>query len=124
MKDALAKKAKIMGFGHRVYKSGDSRVPIMREIARDLGKRLGKEQWVPICEKLEADDGAREKALRERRSLCRAGLHHVRISAGIEHADLCRLARGRLVRACHRATRSQPPDSAALALHRPGRAAL
>ncbi|HEY5036453.1 MAG TPA: citrate/2-methylcitrate synthase, partial [Chthoniobacterales bacterium] len=54
MMNALAKKAKIMGFGHRVYKSGDSRVPIMREIGRDLGKRVGKEQWIPICEKLEA----------------------------------------------------------------------
>jgi len=54
MMDALAKKAKIMGFGHRVYKKGDSRVPIMREIGRDLGKRVGKEQWVPICENLEA----------------------------------------------------------------------
>ncbi|HEY8717985.1 bifunctional 2-methylcitrate synthase/citrate synthase [Pengzhenrongella sp.] len=29
--DALAAKRKIMGFGHRVYKSGDSRVPTMRE---------------------------------------------------------------------------------------------
>ena len=54
MMNALAKKAKIMGFGHRVYKSGDSRVPIMREIGRELGKRVGKEQWIPICEKLEA----------------------------------------------------------------------
>lgn len=54
MMEALAEKKKIMGFGHRVYKKGDSRVPIMREIARDLGKRVGKEQWVPICEKLEA----------------------------------------------------------------------
>lgn len=54
MMDALANKAKIMGFGHRVYKKGDSRVPIMREIARDLGKRVGKEDWVPICETLEA----------------------------------------------------------------------
>ncbi len=54
MMDALAKKAKIMGFGHRVYKSGDSRVPIMREIGRDLGQRVGKDQWIPICEKLEA----------------------------------------------------------------------
>ncbi|MDQ3198967.1 MAG: citrate synthase [Verrucomicrobiota bacterium] len=54
MMDALAKKAKIMGFGHRVYKAGDSRVPIMREIARELGKRVGKEEWVPICETLEA----------------------------------------------------------------------
>ena len=53
MMDALKEKKKIMGFGHRVYKSGDSRVPIMREIGRDLGKRVGKEQWVPICENLE-----------------------------------------------------------------------
>jgi 2-methylcitrate synthase/citrate synthase II len=62
MMDALAKKAKIMGFGHRVYKKGDSRVPIMREIGRDLGKRTGKEQWVPICEKLE-ETMEREKHL-------------------------------------------------------------
>jgi 2-methylcitrate synthase/citrate synthase II len=53
LKDKLVKKAKIMGFGHRVFKKGDSRVPIMREIGRDLGKRTGKEQWIPICEKLE-----------------------------------------------------------------------
>ena len=53
LKDKLATKAKIMGFGHRVYKKGDSRVPVMREIARVLGKRTGKENWVPICEKLE-----------------------------------------------------------------------
>jgi citrate synthase len=62
LKKRLAKKAKIMGFGHRVYKSGDSRVPIMREIARDLGKRVGKESWVPICEKLE-QTMEREKGL-------------------------------------------------------------
>src|SRR5947208_1860954 len=49
----LGTKEKIMGFGHRVYKEGDSRVPVMREIARDLGQRTGKENWVPICEKLE-----------------------------------------------------------------------
>jgi 2-methylcitrate synthase/citrate synthase II len=53
LKQQLAAKEKIMGFGHRVYKKGDSRVPAMREIARDLGKRTGKENWVPICEKLE-----------------------------------------------------------------------
>ncbi|MEP6937712.1 MAG: citrate/2-methylcitrate synthase [Chthoniobacterales bacterium] len=62
MMEALARKAKIMGFGHRVYKKGDSRVPIMREIARDYGKRIGKENWVPICEKLE-QTMEREKGL-------------------------------------------------------------
>jgi 2-methylcitrate synthase/citrate synthase II len=58
----LDTKGKIMGFGHRVYKKGDSRVPAMREIARDLGKRTGKENWVPICEKLE-EGMDREKQL-------------------------------------------------------------
>src|SRR5436853_533409 len=53
LKKQLAAKAKIMGFGHRVYKKGDSRVPVMRKIAHDLGKRTGKENWVLICEKLE-----------------------------------------------------------------------
>jgi 2-methylcitrate synthase/citrate synthase II len=62
MMEALAKKAKIMGFGHRVYKKGDSRVPVMRDIGRDLGKRTGKEQWIPICEKLE-ETMEREKHL-------------------------------------------------------------
>src|SRR6266480_1369074 len=62
LKKKLATKEKIMGFGHRVYKKGDSRVPLMREIGRDLGKRTGKEQWIPICEKLE-ETMEREKHL-------------------------------------------------------------
>ena len=62
LQEKLAAKDKIMGFGHRVYKKGDSRVPLMREIGRDLGKRTGKEQWVPICEKLE-ETMEREKRL-------------------------------------------------------------
>src|SRR5439155_18414473 len=62
LKEKLAAKEKIMGFGHRVYKKGDSRVPLMREIGSDLGKRTGKEQWVPICEKLE-ETMEREKHL-------------------------------------------------------------
>lgn len=31
LQDALAQKRKIMGFGHRVYKNGDSRVPTMQD---------------------------------------------------------------------------------------------
>jgi citrate synthase len=38
--DALASKKKIMGFGHRVYKRGDSRVPSLRaELAKVAGLR-------------------------------------------------------------------------------------
>src|SRR5262249_28262203 len=51
VKERLARKEKIVGFGHRVYKKGDSRVPMMREMARALGKRFAQEHWVPICEK-------------------------------------------------------------------------
>src|SRR5258706_348053 len=54
LKERLARKEKIMGFGHRVYKKGDSRVPMMRELARDLGRRFGQVQWGATCEQLEA----------------------------------------------------------------------
>ncbi len=54
VKERLARKEKIMGFGHRVYKKGDSRVPTMRELARALGRRFGQEHWAPLCERLEA----------------------------------------------------------------------
>jgi citrate synthase len=50
----LAHHEKISGFGHRVYRTGDSRVPVMRDLARDLAKRFGKEQVVAVCEELEA----------------------------------------------------------------------
>jgi 2-methylcitrate synthase/citrate synthase II len=36
LEDALARKQKIMGFGHRVYKHGDSRVPTMKAVLDDL----------------------------------------------------------------------------------------
>lgn len=53
VKARLARKEKIMGFGHRVYHKGDARVPVLREMARDLGRRFGQEQWAAICTKLE-----------------------------------------------------------------------
>ncbi|KPM55435.1 citrate synthase [Frankia sp. R43] len=42
MLDALANKRKVMGFGHRVYKSGDSRVPTMRAELERLAKAKGE----------------------------------------------------------------------------------
>jgi 2-methylcitrate synthase/citrate synthase II len=52
--DRLARHEKIMGFGHRVYRTGDSRVPMMRQLARDIGQRVGQLQWHDICVALEA----------------------------------------------------------------------
>ena len=48
--DALSGKEKklIMGFGHRVYRNGDSRVPHMTRYFHDLAKVKGGEKWVEI----------------------------------------------------------------------------
>ena len=82
--------------------------------------RQGK--WVPICEKLE-EVMEREKHLCANVDLYAAPVFHdARVRAGTEHADLCRVARRRLVRARGRAARSQSLDPAALALHRAGTA--
>lgn len=51
--DALAKKRLIMGFGHRVYKKGDSRVPIMRKLGQELGEKLGQPQWHQMAQIIE-----------------------------------------------------------------------
>jgi len=61
--DRLARHEKIAGIGHRVYRSGDSRVPAMRQLARDLAKRYGKEKMVAICEEMEA-------VMQRRKNLC------------------------------------------------------
>ncbi len=53
VKERLAKKEKIMGFGHRVYKHGDSRVPMMRKLLDELSDKTGQHQWPAICRKLE-----------------------------------------------------------------------
>jgi citrate synthase len=56
MHDALARKAKIMGFGHRVYKHGDSRVPTM-------SKALARVAELRNADKLMALYTAVEKAM-------------------------------------------------------------
>jgi len=48
IKDALARKATVMGFGHRVYKNGDHRAVILEAKLRVLAKELGQEEWMAI----------------------------------------------------------------------------
>ena len=44
MLDALENKKKIMGFGHRVYRSGDSRVPTMTEAYKKMVDVIGSDE--------------------------------------------------------------------------------
>ena len=53
--DALAKKAKIMGFGHRVYKNGDSRVPTMRKAFEDMVRVKGADDLLALYNTFEED---------------------------------------------------------------------
>jgi citrate synthase len=45
IKDALAKKEKVMGFGHRVYKNGDPRAKILRQMSEQITKMKGEAKW-------------------------------------------------------------------------------
>ncbi len=51
---ALREKRKVMGFGHRVYKNGDSRVPTMKKYARQMAAFTGQTKWLDIADILEA----------------------------------------------------------------------
>ncbi len=53
MLNALAQKKKVMGFGHRVYKSGDSRVPTMKKYAQIMADVTGQQKWMQIYESIE-----------------------------------------------------------------------
>ena len=50
----LARKEKIPGFGHRVYHTMDPRAVHLRQMSRDLGKRVGQPQWYEMSERIEA----------------------------------------------------------------------
>jgi 2-methylcitrate synthase/citrate synthase II len=62
LEKALAEKRKIMGFGHRVYKSGDSRVPTMRASMVELIKYYDRPDVLDLYEGL-------EKAMTERKGI-------------------------------------------------------
>jgi citrate synthase len=50
----LARKEKIPGFGHRVYKTEDPRATHLRQMSRDLGKRAGNTAWFEMSQRIEA----------------------------------------------------------------------
>ena len=53
MEDALAQKKKVMGFGHRVYKNGDSRVPTMKQALDAMIAHTGREEILGLYDGLE-----------------------------------------------------------------------
>ena len=62
LKEKLARKEKIMGFGHRVYKKQDSRAPLEKKLAEKMAARAGDKKLMAISVRLE-DAMMREKKL-------------------------------------------------------------
>jgi citrate synthase len=60
--DALAQKKKIMGIGHRVYKTLDPRAPHLKRMAQTLSAQLGEPKWIQMSERI-AEIMLREKHL-------------------------------------------------------------
>jgi citrate synthase len=50
----LARKEKIPGFGHRVYKTEDPRATHLRQMSRELGRRGGSTAWFDMSQRIEA----------------------------------------------------------------------
>ncbi|KOS55397.1 bifunctional 2-methylcitrate synthase/citrate synthase [Rhodococcus rhodochrous] len=53
LRGKLVRKEKVMGFGHRVYRNGDSRVPTMKKAFLDVAAHTGGEKWVQMYDILE-----------------------------------------------------------------------
>jgi citrate synthase len=60
--DALARRERIMGFGHRVYKTGDPRARILKAHCQRVARELGDDRWERIAEPI-------EKAVTEQKKL-------------------------------------------------------
>jgi citrate synthase len=50
VRERLDRGAKIMGFGHRVYRTLDPRASILKTYAEQLGERVGDRRWLEISE--------------------------------------------------------------------------
>jgi citrate synthase len=62
IKQALAEKRKIMGFGHAVYRTEDPRATHLRKFSKEMGERAGVTKWYEMSRKLE-EVMMREKGL-------------------------------------------------------------
>lgn len=62
IKQALAGKKKIMGFGHAVYRTEDPRATHLRHFSQQLGERIGDMKWFEMSRKVE-EVMMREKGL-------------------------------------------------------------
>jgi citrate synthase len=76
VRQMLAEKKKVPGFGHRVYHTEDPRATHLRVMSRDLGRSSGQPQWYEMSEKIEKFVKA-EKKLNANVDFYSASTYHV-----------------------------------------------
>jgi len=76
VRQMLADKKKIPGFGHRVYHTEDPRATHLRVMSKDLGQSSGQPQWYEMSEKIEKFVKA-EKKLNANVDFYSASTYHV-----------------------------------------------
>ncbi len=54
VKGKFARKEKISGFGHRVYRTEDPRATHLRQFSKQLGQQAGNLRWFAMSERIEA----------------------------------------------------------------------
>ncbi|HEX3357738.1 MAG TPA: citrate synthase [Tepidisphaeraceae bacterium] len=52
VRDMLANKQKVPGFGHRVYRTFDPRATFLRKMSKQLGEAAGNSKWYEMSERL------------------------------------------------------------------------
>jgi citrate synthase len=57
----LARKEKIPGFGHRVYRTEDPRATHLRRMSQEIGRRAGNTRWFEMSQRIEAIVKAEKK---------------------------------------------------------------
>jgi len=53
VKGKLARKEKIAGFGHRVYRTEDPRATHLRQMSKQIGQQVGNPRWFEMSERIE-----------------------------------------------------------------------
>ncbi|SEO85499.1 citrate synthase [Amphibacillus marinus] len=81
IKEKIVNKEKIMGMGHRVYKTGDPRAKHLKEMSKKLTAKAGEEKWYQISVAIE-DYIKEEKGLPANVDFYSASVYHC---MGIDH---------------------------------------
>jgi citrate synthase len=76
IRDKLAAKEKIMGFGHAVYQTEDPRATHLRRILREIGQRQGETKWFEISRRIE-EIVNKEKGLRANVDFYSASIYYL-----------------------------------------------